>query len=85
MRRFPLFLAVSVVTVTTSVAAVFFIDLAWNHRVAYICNEEAEKPPGAASASGWSIRWEWTEFAYVCSYHARGEPTKRVGLTDAFL
>jgi hypothetical protein len=76
---------VFVVTVTASITAVVFIDLKWNHRAAYICNEEAAKPPGVSSASGYSIQWDWTEFAYVCSYHAPGDPTKRVGFTDVFL
>jgi|Tabmets5t2r1_1033131.scaffolds.fasta_scaffold359676_1 hypothetical protein len=84
MRRLALLLTVFAVTATVSVAAVVFIDLAWNHRAANTCNEEAEKPRGAARASGYSIRWEWTEFAHVCSYDAPGDPRKRVGFTDAF-
>jgi hypothetical protein len=78
-----LLLTVFAVTATVSVAVVF-IDLAWNHRAANSCNEEAEKPRGATRASGYSIQWEWTEFAYVCSYDGPGDPRKRVGLTDAF-
>ena len=85
MTRLALLLTVSVVTATTALAAVFFIDLEWNHRAAYACNEEAQKPPGAATASGYSTQWEWTEFAYVCRYGGPGGPTRRVGFTDAFL
>jgi hypothetical protein len=33
----------SVVTAIASAAAVVFIDLAWNHRAAHTCNQEAEK------------------------------------------
>jgi hypothetical protein len=80
-----LLLTMSVVTAIASAAAVVFIDLAWNHRAAHTCNQEAEKPRGATSASGYSIQWEWTEFAYVCSYDAPDNPRKRVGFTDAFL
>jgi hypothetical protein len=79
-----LLLTVSVVTATALVAAVVFIDLAWNHRAANSCNQEAERPRGTTSADGYSIQWEWAEFAYVCSYHAPGDPRKRVGFTDAF-
>ena len=77
-------LTVSAVGATALAVAVLFIDLEWNHRAAYACNEEAQKPPGATSASGYSIQWAWTEFAYVCRYDAPGDPTKRVGFTDAF-
>jgi hypothetical protein len=79
-----LLLTVAVVSTTAALVAVSVIDLEWNHRAANTCNEEAQKPPGGASASGYSIQWEWTEFAYVCSYDAPGDPTKRVGFTDAF-
>ena len=75
------------VLVSTSAAVVvgFFIDTAWNHRAAIICTQESEKPPGAATASGYSIESEWSEFAYICSYRAPGSPRKRVGFTEAFL
>ena len=82
MKRLVLLLAVSVVAATAS--AVVFIDLAWNHRAANICNAETEKPREAASATGYSIQWEWSELAYVCRYDSPGDPTKRVGFTDAF-
>jgi hypothetical protein len=73
MRRVLLFLAVLVST-SAGVVAGFFIDSAWNHRAAVICTQESEKPPGAATASGYSIEWEWSEFAYICSYRAPGVP-----------
>ena len=82
VRRLVLLLTVSVVAATAS--AVVFIDLAWNHRAANTCNAETEKPRGAASATGYSIQWEWSEFGYVCRYDSAGDPTKRVGFTDAF-
>jgi hypothetical protein len=37
-----------------------------NHRAANTCNGEAQKPRGA-DARGYSIEWQWSEFAYVCS------------------
>ena len=73
----------SVVTVTALVAAVF-VGGEWNHRAANTCNAEAQKPPGADAARGYSIQWEWAEFAYVCTYEAPGDPKKRVGFTEAF-
>jgi hypothetical protein len=84
VRRLGWLLAIFVLTVGALVAGTV-IDLAWNHRAADICNQEAEKPAGATTASGYSIQWEWTEFAYVCTYHAPGQPRKRVGFTHAFL
>ena len=77
-------LTVAVVSTTAALVAVSVIDIEWNHRAANTCNEEAQKPPGAASASGYSTQWEWTEFAYVCRYGGPGGPTRRVGFTDAF-
>ncbi|HEV2902617.1 MAG TPA: hypothetical protein VGW30_05090 [Gaiellaceae bacterium] len=84
MRRLGLALAILVVSFGTLVG-VLFLDLAWNNRAADICHQELEKPPGAAAASSHTIQWEWSSFAYVCRYDAPGEPTKRVGFTNAFL
>jgi hypothetical protein len=83
MRRLALLLTVFALTATAFVTG-FFIDAIWNDRAASACNLESEKPAGATRANGYSIQWEWTEFAYVCLYHAPGEPTKRIGFTDAF-
>jgi hypothetical protein len=83
MRRLA-FLTLSVVALIV-VAGVFFnVDVRWNRQASYICNQEREMPAEARTASGYSIQWEWREIAYVCSYHAPGEPEKRVGFTDAF-
>lgn len=84
MRRLGLSVAVLVVFFAALVGA-FLVDVEWNHRAATICQQEAHRPPGAASASGHTIQWEWSSFAYVCRYDAPGEPTKRVGFTNAFL
>jgi hypothetical protein len=60
-----------------------FIGIDWNHRAANTCNEETQKPRGA-DARGYSIRWEWTEFAYVCTYDAPVAVKRRVGFTEAY-
>jgi len=83
VNRLAFLLTLSVVTVTAFVAAAFFVGIDWSHRAANTCNEEAQKPRGA-DARGYSIRWEWSEFAYVCTYDAPGNPERRVGVTEAF-
>jgi hypothetical protein len=62
-----------------ALGAAGFIGLSWNHRADDICREEA--PP---KASGYSITWDWAEFAYVCDYRAPSAGTRRVGVTDVF-
>lgn len=62
-----------------SLVAVGFISLTWNKRADDICRKQAPR-----SSSGYSITWEWAEFAYVCDYRAPGERTRRVGITEAF-
>lgn len=59
--------------------AVGFIGLTWSKRADDICREEAPR-----STSGYSVTWDWAEFAYVCDYRARGVRSKRVGIRDAF-
>lgn len=61
-----------------SLVAVGFISLTWNKRADDICRKQAPR-----SSSGYSITWEWAEFAYVCDYRP-GERTRRVGITEAF-
>ena len=75
VRWFLGIMALSIV----AVLAVAFVRPTWNHRAHDICREQAPR-----SASGYSINWEWTEFAYVCNYRAPGEQTRRVGVTEAF-
>lgn len=84
MRRLIVALAILAVSFVALVG-VLLLDVAWNHRAASICQSESEKPPGAAAASGFSIQWEWSSFAYVCLYDAPRQPTKRIGFTTAFL
>jgi hypothetical protein len=55
------------------------VGAAWNDRASDVCREEAP-----VTATGYSVTWEWSEAAYVCSYRAPDPETKRVGLIDAF-
>ena len=68
-------LAASIVAVVAIVAT----SAAWNDRAEDICRDEAPR-----SAGGYSVTWEWSEFAYVCDYRAPEEQPKRVGIIDAF-
>jgi hypothetical protein len=58
--------------------AVGLVGVAWNQRAEDVCRENAPR------ASGYSVKWEWGEFAYVCDYRASTEPSRRVGIVDAF-
>lgn len=62
-----------------ALGAAGFVGLSWNHRADDICREEAPSTSG-----GYSVTWDWAEFAYVCDYRAPGARTKRVGIRDAF-
>jgi hypothetical protein len=62
-----------------AVGAVVAVNLAWNDRAEDICREEAPQ-----SAGGYSVTWEWADFAYVCDYGAPDEQPRRVGIIDAF-
>jgi hypothetical protein len=62
-----------------AVGAIVAVSLAWNDRAEDICRDDAPQ-----SAGGYSVTWEWSEFAYVCEYRARPEQPKRVGIIDAF-
>jgi hypothetical protein len=83
VRRLVVFALIAALAVAALVAIVA-INHVWNNRAATLCGFESEKPKGAGAASGYTIQWETTEFAYVCRYDAPGRPTKRVGLTDVF-
>jgi hypothetical protein len=74
--------AVAVLAVMAAFVGGFAADVEWNQRAADLCGRENQKPPGAADATGYSIEWDWSEFAYVCRYHAPGSPTKTVGVRD---
>lgn len=68
-----------ILTLGAAAAAVVLIGVTWNQRADELCRKDA---PGRAS--GYSVRWEWNEFAYVCDYRATGVRPKRVGIIDAF-
>jgi hypothetical protein len=70
------------VVVSSSIVALLavgLISVTWNQRAEDICREQAPR-----TAGGYSVTWEWDDFAYVCDYRAPAEPTRRVGITDAF-
>jgi hypothetical protein len=62
-----------------AVAAVVLIGVTWNQRADELCRKDAPQ-----TSTGYSVRWEWNEFAYVCDYRATGARPKRVGILDAF-
>lgn len=75
VRRYLLVLSLGAV----ALVGVGVASIAWNDRADDICRKEA--PP---AASGYSVTWEWSEFAYVCEYRASTEPARRVGITEVF-
>jgi hypothetical protein len=81
MRRLPLAAFVVLAALAAAVGG-FAGAVEWNQRAADLCGLEKEKPRAAAGATGYSIQWEWSEFAYVCRYEAPGSPTKKVELRD---
>jgi hypothetical protein len=61
------------------VAVVAAIGLTWQDKSDAICRENAP-----AAGGGYSVRWEWEEFAYVCDYRVPEAEPRRVGIVDAF-
>lgn len=76
MRRLVLW---SLVVMSLISVAAVVVGFTWNDRADDLCREEATR-----SAGGYSVTWEWAEFAYVCDYGAPGKRTRRVGITDVF-
>jgi hypothetical protein len=62
-----------------AVVAAIAVSITWNERAEDVCREEAPQ-----SAGGYSVTWEWTDFAYVCDYRAPDAQPKRVGIIEAF-
>jgi hypothetical protein len=79
MRRHVRYSLVALSLSLVALVAVGFTGVAWNHRADDICREKAPR-----TASGYTVRWEWGELAYVCDYAAAGEDTRRVGITEVF-
>jgi hypothetical protein len=69
--------AVAAVAVTALGAV--SVGAAWDDRARDVCRDEA--PLGS---TGYSTRWQWGQFAYVCDYRGTGGEQRRVGLVDAF-
>lgn len=65
--------------VVATIAVVIAIGVAWNERAETLCREDA--PPGA---SGYTVRWELGELAYVCDYRMPTREPRRIGIVDAF-
>ena len=59
--------------------AVGLIGVTWNQRAEDICREQAPQ-----TATGYSMSWEWDDFAYVCDYRAPTAQSERIGIIDAF-
>jgi hypothetical protein len=74
-RSFLLALIVGLV----AVAAVVSVGVTWSDKAKNVCREKAP-----ATASDYSVRWEWREFAYMCDYGAPEAEQRRVGIIDAF-
>ena len=65
-----------VVSLSIVSLAAGLVSVAWNDRAEAICREEAE--------SSFTVGWDWNELAYVCDYGSPVEPSRRVGVVDAF-
>jgi hypothetical protein len=79
MRRLVRWALVIVSSSIVALVAVGLVGVSWNQRAEDICLEQAPR-----TAGGYSVTWEWAEFAYVCDYRAPAEPSRRVGIVDAF-
>jgi hypothetical protein len=75
MRGTTVILALSVAL--AAVAGVVGVE--WKDRADEICREEMP-----LTADGYSIAWDWGEFAYECDYRGRSARPKRIGVIDAF-
>ena len=75
MRR----LAWSVLSLSVALAAAALIGVTWSQRADHLCREDTPE-----TARGYSVSWDWEEFAYVCEYRLPGEQAKRIGILDAF-
>lgn len=78
MRRLPRWSLLALSVVAAAAVAVG-VGAAWNQRAGELCREDAP-----AAASGYTVRWEWDELAYVCDYDLPSEQPRRIGIVDAF-
>jgi hypothetical protein len=62
-----------------ALAAAALVGVAWNQQADELCREDAPR-----TATGYSVEWEWDEFAYVCSYRTPEPRSSRIGIIDAF-
>ena len=77
MRRLPRWL-LAVLSLSIVAAAIAIVAIAWNQRADDLC---ADAPQ---AVRGYSVKWGWSEFAYMCDYELPNAQTIRVGVVDAF-
>ncbi len=78
MSRLPSWSLVAAALVV-GLAVVALVGVSWKGRADDICRKEAPE-----TGSGYTIKWKWDEFAYVCNSRAPSAPERRVGVVDAF-
>ena len=78
MSRLPRWTLI-VASLIAALGAAALVGVSWKDRADDICRKEA--PP---TGSGYTMAWNWDEFAYVCDYQEPSEPERRVGVIDAF-
>jgi hypothetical protein len=76
MRRLSRWFLVVVSLSIVSLVAAGLVSVAWNDHAEDICREEGK--------SGYTVNWDWAEFAYVCDYRAPNQETRRIGIIEAF-
>ena len=78
MSRLPRW-SLIVASLVAALGAAALVSVSWKERADDICRKDAP-----AMGSGYTMEWQWDEFAYVCDYQAPSEPERRVGVIDAF-
>lgn len=78
MSRLPRW-SLIVASLVAALGAAALVGVSWKDRADDICREDA-----SATGSGFTVEWQWDEFAYVCDYQAPAKPRQRVSIIDAF-
>lgn len=69
-----------ILSLAVALVAVVLIGVTWNQKAKDLCRRDAPQ-----TGTGYSVTWEWDEFAYVCDYRtASAQPKNRIGIIDAF-
>ncbi|HEU4689373.1 MAG TPA: hypothetical protein VFS23_13455 [Vicinamibacterales bacterium] len=66
-------------SLAAALGAAALVGVSWKGRADDICRKEA-----LSRASGFTVEWQWDEFAYVCDYEAPTKPQRRVSIINAF-